>query len=170
MFQLKCFEFGLLNAWVQLFTRFVTVNRKSPSPLSRQLTTPPPLFFCFIDDQIKSDCNNLWNCIGLLDAWVKFSRYSFSLTGNAPPPFSYGAPQGQQQYGGPPPQGQQYGAQQQSSTSVVMMGGGGPSYIMFGDAPQPMTCTHCRAQIVTRVDYEVGGFAWLMCVILCLVG
>ncbi|ELU05554.1 hypothetical protein CAPTEDRAFT_140822 [Capitella teleta] len=40
----------------------------------------------------------------------------------------------------------------------------------FRDNPVQTTCPHCQAQILTSTRYEVGGFAWLICAILCIVG
>lgn len=43
-----------------------------------------------------------------------------------------------------------------------------PRVAMLGDSPAGMQCPHCRAQIVTRVDHEVGLLTWLIVGVLCI--
>lgn len=67
-------------------------------------------------------------------------------------------------YPSPPPQHQQ---QQtvviQQATAIVVAPG-------YGYNPIRVSCPHCQAEVVTAVEYEVGGMAWLICGIIVLVG
>ncbi|XP_052071642.1 cell death-inducing p53-target protein 1 homolog isoform X4 [Mytilus californianus] len=104
--------------------------------------------------------------------------------GQPPPPQGYPqAGYGQPQpYGhpaqpgyGPPQQGygqpQQGYAQQQAHTTVVV---GQPTATVlvqqFREAPVNTACPHCRAQVITATQYETGTFAWIICLVLCIVG
>jgi len=63
-------------------------------------------------------------------------------------------------------------AGQQGTTVVltaptVVVGGGLPS---FGYDPVHTNCPHCHADVITDIDYKVGGLAWLICGIIVFVG
>ena len=63
-------------------------------------------------------------------------------------------------------------AGQQSSTVVltvptVVVGGGSHQ---FGYDPARTNCPHCHADVVTIIQHQVGGLAWLICGIIILVG
>jgi lipopolysaccharide-induced tumor necrosis factor-alpha factor len=40
----------------------------------------------------------------------------------------------------------------------------------FRSNPVQTNCPSCHAQVVTSITYDTGTFAWLLCVIICLVG
>jgi LITAF-like zinc ribbon domain len=42
--------------------------------------------------------------------------------------------------------------------------------MQYGESPIATTCPHCHQSIVTAVTFEIGGLAWLICAILCLLG
>ena len=60
------------------------------------------------------------------------------------------------------------GLQQQSTTVVVTV----PTVVspQYGYQPVRINCPHCHADVVTTVDYVVGGMAWMICCIIVLVG
>jgi len=61
-------------------------------------------------------------------------------------------------------------AGQQGTTVVVTAPTvvvGAPSY---GYQPARTNCPSCHADIVTNIDHEVGGMAWMICGIITLVG
>ncbi|CAG2247341.1 unnamed protein product [Mytilus edulis] len=86
----------------------------------------------------------------------------------------YGQPQqgyGQPQPGyGPPQQG--YGGQQQQGHTTVVVGQPAATVLVqqFREAPVNTSCPHCRAQVITATQYETGTFAWIICLVLCIVG
>mmetsp|Transcript_34717 Transcript_34717/g.61076 ORF Transcript_34717/g.61076 Transcript_34717/m.61076 type:complete len:157 (+) Transcript_34717:1039-1509(+) len=41
---------------------------------------------------------------------------------------------------------------------------------ILGNAPVSMTCPYCKAQITTKTRSYPGVMAWLMCVLICLIG
>ncbi|CAF1338282.1 unnamed protein product [Adineta ricciae] len=45
-----------------------------------------------------------------------------------------------------------------------------PGNIQVGHNPVHCICPQCHQQIVSRVDYESGSFAWLMCLLLTVIG
>jgi len=60
-------------------------------------------------------------------------------------------------------------AGQQSTTVVVTA----PAVVVgqqYGNNPCRTTCPHCQANIVTSIDHQVGGLAWMICGIILLVG
>ncbi|CAF1367913.1 unnamed protein product [Adineta steineri] len=42
--------------------------------------------------------------------------------------------------------------------------------VKVGHNPVHCICPQCHQQIVTRVDYDSGSFAWLMCLLLTVIG
>ncbi|CAF0866166.1 unnamed protein product [Rotaria sp. Silwood1] len=46
----------------------------------------------------------------------------------------------------------------------------GTHIVQLGRNPIHCICPHCHQQIVTRVDYYSGSFAWLMCLLLTVIG
>ena len=40
----------------------------------------------------------------------------------------------------------------------------------YREAPVHTRCGHCQAEVVTATQYETGTFAWIICLVLCLVG
>lgn len=97
-----------------------------------------------------------------------------------PPPGAY-PPPGQQpypgQYGqpgyGPPPA---YGpaqpgyAPQPQATTVVVASQPTVMVQHYRELQVNTTCPHCRAQVVTATHYETGTLAWVICVVIALVG
>lgn len=57
-------------------------------------------------------------------------------------------------------------------TAVVVTGQ--PTYVplivRYGEGPIMVTCPHCHATVTTSTHYTVGTFAWLICVIILLLG
>ena len=45
-----------------------------------------------------------------------------------------------------------------------------PMVSFLGRHPQGMQCPNCRQQIITMVNYEVGGGAWLFAFLICIFG
>ncbi|XP_063444544.1 cell death-inducing p53-target protein 1 homolog isoform X2 [Mytilus trossulus] len=95
--------------------------------------------------------------------------------GGYPAQPGYGQPQqgyGQPQpgYGPPPPQG--YGGQQQQGHTTVVVGQPTTTVLVqqFREAPVNTSCPHCHAQVITATQYETGTFAWIICLVLCIVG
>ncbi|XP_070580680.1 lipopolysaccharide-induced tumor necrosis factor-alpha factor homolog [Ptychodera flava] len=101
----------------------------------------------------------------------------------ANPPPAYPAYPGQQpQYGAPPPAYPQQGYTNYPSqpvgyaaqTNTVVLAQPQPMVIAtvknFGANATNTTCQHCRQQILTRVEYEVGTMTWLACFLLWFVG
>jgi len=43
-------------------------------------------------------------------------------------------------------------------------------HMMFQEYPVALTCPSCQAQVVTAVDYQVGTFAWLLCLGMSFLG
>jgi hypothetical protein len=41
---------------------------------------------------------------------------------------------------------------------------------MFRESPVQTVCPHCRAQVVTALQYETGTLAWLICAVVCIIG
>jgi len=39
----------------------------------------------------------------------------------------------------------------------------------YGYTPVRTNCPHCHADVVTNIDHEVGGLAWMICGIIVLV-
>jgi len=62
------------------------------------------------------------------------------------------------------------GAQQQSTTVVVTA----PTVLIgaaqYGYTPVRTNCQYCHADIVTTIQHEVGGLAWMICGIILLIG
>ncbi|XP_025086072.1 cell death-inducing p53-target protein 1 homolog [Pomacea canaliculata] len=81
---------------------------------------------------------------------------------------AYGA-----QPGYPPHSFVPMGAQQQSMNNTVVVTGQ-PTYVplivRYGEGPIMVTCPHCHATVTTSTHYTVGTFAWLICVIILLLG
>ncbi|CAF3610542.1 unnamed protein product [Rotaria sordida] len=46
----------------------------------------------------------------------------------------------------------------------------GAHAVPLGRNPIHCICPHCHQQVVTRVDYYSGSFAWLMCLLLTVIG
>ena len=38
------------------------------------------------------------------------------------------------------------------------------------ESPVHTRCPHCQAEVVTATQYETGTCAWIVCVVLCVVG
>jgi len=57
----------------------------------------------------------------------------------------------------------------QQSTTVVVAA---PTVMaaQYGYQPVRTCCPHCHADIVTNIDHEVGGLAWMICGIIVVVG
>ncbi|XP_076095368.1 LITAF domain-containing protein-like [Mytilus galloprovincialis] len=81
-----------------------------------------------------------------------------SFTYNDP---NTGAPQG------PPPA---YNIANQSSVIIHNQPNVLYQTLIFGETPVRMTCTSCRADILTNTHYENGTFAWVACIFLVFVG
>nr|AHI17292.1 lipopolysaccharide-induced TNF factor 2-c [Mytilus galloprovincialis] len=88
--------------------------------------------------------------------------------GQPPPPQGY--PQAAQPGYGQPQQG--YGGQQQQGHTTVVVGQPTTTVLVqqFREAPCNTACPHCRAQVITATQYETGTFAWIICLVLCIVG
>ena len=66
---------------------------------------------------------------------------------------------------------QQFGQQQQQAHTTVVVGQ--PQTVLvqqFREAPVNTQCPHCHAQVITATQYETGTFAWIICLVLCIVG
>ena len=81
---------------------------------------------------------------------------------------------GQQQGYAPPPQqyppGQYPPGPQHTQTTVVMAQPTVAVMQQFRESPVHTRCPHCQAEVVTGTTYESGTFAWIICVILCVIG
>lgn len=89
--------------------------------------------------------------------------------GQQPPPPMAGYSQPSDYYSQPPPPPPQQ--QQQSSTTVVIARANPVTVVNgLGDGPMTMTCPHCSASIVTRVQYVNGNLVWLSILILIVLG
>ena len=42
--------------------------------------------------------------------------------------------------------------------------------IQLGEAPKQLFCPSCKANILTKIKYERGILAWLVCVGICVFG
>ncbi|XP_070580672.1 LITAF domain-containing protein-like [Ptychodera flava] len=92
------------------------------------------------------------------------TKYSDPI-GNPPPPPAYAQAQSV-----PPPPGQ--GTAAYTSTSVVV---GQPTVtvvapLMLRDVPISCNCPTCHQNIVTNVEFKVGGLTWIICCFLWLIG
>lgn len=106
-----------------------------------------------------------------------------------PPPGQPAQPGYQQQGGYPPAQGQyppaqgQYRPPQQGGYPLPQQGVHNTATVIttqpamvaavpmiFHEFPVSMCCPSCRAQIVTAVHYDVGTFAWVLCLIMFVTG
>lgn len=38
----------------------------------------------------------------------------------------------------------------------------------FGPEPMDIQCPHCQAHIKTQLDFKIGAFTWLLCILLGL--
>ena len=58
------------------------------------------------------------------------------------------------------------------NNTTVVMGSAAPavSVVRFGESPVMMTCPTCRNTITTNTSHDVGGMAWLLCLVLFFVG
>ena len=58
------------------------------------------------------------------------------------------------------------------NNTTVVMGSAAPavSVVRFGESPVMMTCPTCRNTITTNTSRDVGGMAWLLCLVLFFVG
>ncbi|XP_056019494.1 cell death-inducing p53-target protein 1 homolog isoform X4 [Ostrea edulis] len=94
--------------------------------------------------------------------------------GQAPPMQGYGQPYGQPQQGAYPqqPYGQPgYGQPAQYGQTTVVVAQPALTMVQqFRETPVHTKCPHCQAEIVTATSYETGTFAWIICLVLCLVG
>ncbi|XP_062581008.1 cell death-inducing p53-target protein 1 homolog isoform X2 [Saccostrea cucullata] len=101
--------------------------------------------------------------------------------GQQPPMQGYGQPYGQpgqpggypQQPYGQPAYGQYpgYGQPQgYGQTTVVVAQPALTMVQQFRETPVHTRCPHCQAEVVTATSYETGTFAWIICLVLCLVG
>jgi len=75
-----------------------------------------------------------------------------------------GGPMGYDPY--PPTSSSHSGGQQ----TVIIHQPASSSGHRFHDAPAPVTCPSCHAQVVTGVIYQSGTLTWIACAVLCLVG
>ena len=76
---------------------------------------------------------------------------------------------------GAPPPGGYYPAQpgapgQGPPTTVVVTQPTVAVVQTFRESPVHTRCPHCQAEVVTGTMYETGTFAWIICVVLCVIG
>ena len=57
-----------------------------------------------------------------------------------------------------------------SGTTVVVTQPGVIVSNRLGPNPANTTCTYCQAHITTNIQRSCGGFVWMLCGIICLVG
>ena len=93
----------------------------------------------------------------LLDIF-RVNDYCFLIVVGAPPPGGYypGQPQGVPGQGPP--------------TTVVVTQPAVAVVQTFRESPVHTRCPHCQAEVVTGTMYETGTFAWIICVVLCVIG
>ena len=101
-------------------------------------------------------------------------QYPPQQPGPYPPQQPYQQPGGYlpQQGGYPQPPPPQPGYISNNTTTVVTTQ---PAMVaavpmIFHEFPVSMQCPSCQAQIVTAVHYDVGTFAWVLCLIMFVTG
>lgn len=60
--------------------------------------------------------------------------------------------------------------QQHQGTTVVVAQPPVTVVQQFRETPVHTRCPHCQAEVVTATSYETGTFAWIICLVLCLIG
>ena len=87
-----------------------------------------------------------------------------------PPPSYQPQPPPLGGYPPPPMMTQPQPATRFQSTNVTVVQQAAPTFCGFGYRPVIMTCPSCNNHISTRVSYKAGSYAWLMVLLLVLIG